>query len=70
MSEHEPCCSDFPSQESEDGEMKRRPSEELLSEAEPATEDGKGRSESLGLLFVSRQRCAHTFSSVFSSNKY
>lgn len=31
--------------------MKRRPSEELLSEAEPATEDGKGRSESLPLVW-------------------
>lgn len=54
--------------------MKRRASEELLSEAEPATEDGKGRSEtfafSLGLSLVSRQHCGHTFScSVFSSNK-
>lgn len=48
--------------------MTRRPSEELLSEAEPATEDGKGRSEtfafSLGLLLVSHQHCGHTFTVV------
>lgn len=41
--------------------MKRRASEELLSEAEPATEDGKGRSEtfafSLGLLLVNNSTC-------------
>lgn len=48
--------------------MKRRPSEELLSEAEPATEDGKGHSEkfsfSLGLLLVSCQLCGHTHTAV------
>lgn len=36
-------CGLSPQEDSEDGE--RRPSEELLSEAEPATEDGEERSQ-------------------------
>lgn len=34
-------CGSSLQEDSEDGEMERRPSEELVSEAEPATEDGE-----------------------------
>ncbi len=34
-------CALSPQEDSEDGEIGRRPSEELVSEAEPATEDGE-----------------------------
>lgn len=36
-----PHCGLSPQEDSEDGEAGRRPSEELVSEAEPATEDGE-----------------------------
>lgn len=34
-------CALSPQEDSEDGEVGRRPSEELVSDAEPATEDGE-----------------------------
>lgn len=38
-------CGLSPQEDSEDGEIGRRPSEELVSEAEPATEDGEVHSK-------------------------
>lgn len=38
-------CGLSPQEDSEDGEIGRRPSEELVSEAEPATEDGEDHSK-------------------------
>lgn len=39
-----------PQEDSEDGETERRPSEELVSEAEPAVEDG----EELSLTYIKK----------------
>lgn len=42
-------CGLSPQEDSEDCETGRRPSEEMLSEAEPATEDGEENSEMISL---------------------
>lgn len=43
-------CGSSPQEDSEDGETGRRPSEDLVSEAEPATEDGEDHSKYLALI--------------------